>query len=140
VKHIIATDKKYAPLKRTQEYQLYVATSIWNALDEFPQFDKHDPIKLTLTFHKEGHERGDLKNLIAAVEDGIQHSCRIPDDGQITTHGESSIYFSTDFPGVEVIAEIDPLAENYDWLHKWLNGSHQKTLEYAEMRGIELKR
>jgi Holliday junction resolvase RusA-like endonuclease len=95
VKHIIATDKKYAPLKRTQEYQLYVATSIWNALDEFPQFDKHDPIKLTLTFHKEGHERGDLKNLIAAVEDGIQHSCRIPDDGQITTHGESSIYFST---------------------------------------------
>jgi Holliday junction resolvase RusA-like endonuclease len=140
VKQIIQTDPKYAALKRTQDYQHYVATSVWNALEEFPQFDKRDPIKLTFTFHKEKHERGDLKNLKAAIEDGIQYSGRIPDDGQVTTHGESSIYFFSDFPGVEVVAEIDPLAEDSDWLHDWLNTSHKKTLKYAEMRGIELKR
>ena len=140
VKSIIARDPKYAPLRKTQEYQYYVATNVWNALDEFPQFDERDPIKLTMTFHKGKHATGDLKNMFAAVEDGIQHSARIPNDRQVTTHGESPTYFFSDEPGVEVIAEIDPLAEDSDWLHKWLNTSHKKVLEYAKMRGIELKR
>ena len=139
VKQIISSDPKYAPLQRTQDYQYYVATSVWNALEEFPQFDKRDPIKLTFSFYKEKHERGDLKNLKAAIEDGIQFSCRIPDDGQVTTHGESSIYCFSEFPGVRVVAEIDPLAEDYAWLRCWLKTSHKKTLEYADMRGIELK-
>ena len=139
VKSIIATDPKYAPLKNTQDYQLHVATSVWNALDEFPQFEKTDPIKLTFTFYKVKHERGDLKNLLAGIEDGIQHSGRIPDDGQVTTHGESSICFFSEFPGVKVIAEIDPLAEDYTWLRCWLNTSHKKTLEYAANREITLR-
>jgi Holliday junction resolvase RusA-like endonuclease len=138
VKRIIASDPKYAPLRKTQDYQYYVATNVWNALDEFPQFDVRDPIRLTMTFHKSKHATGDLKNLIAAVEDGIQHSARIPNDRQVTTHGECSIYFFADFPGVEVFAEIDPLAENSEWLHGWLNTSHKKTLAYAAMREIEL--
>lgn len=140
VKQIIATDPKYAPLKNTQDYQRYVATSVWNALDEFPQFEKTDPIKLTFTFYKVKHERGDLKNLLAGIEDGIQHSGRIPDDGQVTMHGESTIDYFSEFPGARVIAEIDPRAEDYDWLHDWLNTSHKKTLEYAKMRDIQLNR
>lgn len=139
VKQIIATDPKFAPLRRTQDFQYYVSTSVWNSIDEFPQFDKRDPIKLTFQFYKEKHERGDLKNLKAAIEDGIQLSARIPDDGQVTMHGESGIYFFSEFPGTEVIAELDPRAEDFAWLHSWLNGSRKKTLEYAVMREITLK-
>jgi Holliday junction resolvase RusA-like endonuclease len=139
IQRIIATDPKYAPLKRTQEYQHYVAVAIWNALDEFPQFEKIDPIKLTFTFHKEKHARGDLKNLKAAAEDGIQHSARIPDDGQVTTHGESSIHYYSNFPGTKIVAEIDPLAEYFEWLYGWFKQSRKKTLEYAKMREIKLK-
>lgn len=137
VKDIINRDPKYAPLKQTQDYQYYVATAVWNSVEEFPQFDKRDPIKLTFTFHKEKHERGDLKNLKAAVEDGIQHSARIPDDGQVTTHGESSIYYFSEYPGVEVFAQIDPLAMDYDWLKNWLNTTKKRFESYLSLREME---
>ncbi len=138
VKRIIDTDTKYAPLKRTQEYQGYVATSVWTT-DDFPQFSKQDPIKLTFSFHKEKHERGDLKNLLAGIEDGIQHSGYIPDDGQVTTHGESSIFFFSDNPGVWVTAEIDPLAGDESWLKDWLNTSKRKMEAYVKDRDIIFK-
>ena len=139
VKKIIATDPKYAPLQKTQDYQHYVATSVWSAIDEFPQFDELDPIKLTMTFLKGKHATGDLKNLIAAVEDGIQHSARIPNDRQVTAHGESRIYYYNSHPGVSVVAEIDPLASNYEWLLGWLNNSKKKTERYIAMREIVVK-
>jgi len=140
VKSIISRDPKYAPLKQTQEYQYYVAKTVWAGPDdEFPHFSKQDPIKLTFSFHKEKHERGDLKNLIAGIEDGIQHSGYIPDDGQVTTHGESSIFYFAENPGVWVTAEIDPLAGDRDWLEGWLNTSKKKMEAYITDRDIQFR-
>jgi hypothetical protein len=138
VKRIIATDKKWMPLLKTQDYQKEVAM-IAKADATFPQFSKLDPIMLTFEFFKGMHGTGDLKNLEAGVEDGLQFSGKIPNDRQVTAHGETRMSFYAEEPGVLVHAEIDPIAEDYDWLWKWFKRNKKKTLEYARMRGIELR-
>ena len=136
---LIDSNPDYLPLKKTHSYQKWVADSV-NLDVKFPQFDERDPIKLDFAFYKGKHATGDLKNLIAAVEDGIQLSGKIPNDRQINGYGEPIIHYFADVPGTVVVAELLPLAAEHKWLSGWLNTSQKKTLEYAEMRGIELKR
>jgi len=137
VQAIINNNAYYAPLKKTQAYQKYVADCIVYLPPPFPQFHKLDPIKLTLNFHKSQHATGDLKNLIAGIEDGIQHSGRIPNDRQITTHGPKQIWYYSTKPGVEIIAEITPIAADFDWLYGWFKQNRKQTEKYIAMRGIE---
>lgn len=140
VQKIINENEYYAPIKKTQAYQKYVADCVLYLPPPFPQFDKLDPIKVTLTFYKGKHGTGDLKNLIAAVEDGIQYSGRIPNDRQITTHGPKQIYYYSDNPGADVVVEIAPIASDYEWLLGWLNNSKKKLERYLAMREITLEK
>lgn len=136
VQALINNNKYFAPLKKTQAYQKYVAECVLYLPPPFPRFNKLDPIKLTLNFHKSQHALGDLKNLIAGIEDGIQHSGRIPNDRQIVAHGEKQIYYYSASPGVEVIAEIAPIAADFDWLYDWFKQNKKQTERYIAMRKI----
>jgi len=134
---IIGADDKYKGLRATREYQKYISQIVGYRYD-FPQFNKQDPIKLTFLFYKEKHERGDLKNLIAAVEDGIQLSGRIHDDGQVTSYGEPQIHYYSKRPGVLLTAEIDPLAADYEWLKGHLHNVKKHTDAYIQLRNIPI--
>lgn len=137
VQAIINTKSNYAPLNKTQSYQKYVAECIAYLPPPFPQFDKLDPIKVTFNFYKGKHAVGDLKNLVAGMEDGLEHSGRIPNDGQIVAYGEKQIYYYCDNPGVAIIVEIAPIAADYEWLYRWFQKNRKRTDEYLSMRRIE---
>ena len=138
IQKIINEDDKYAPLRKTQAYQQHVCNIVLQANLTFPQFDKLDPIMLSFKFYKGMHAVGDLKNLKAGVEDGLQHSGKIPNDGQVTAHGESRIFYYNDEPGAEVVAQIDPMTADYDWLYRHFKKNRRQTERYIAMRYIKV--
>jgi len=131
---IVQQVPKYKRLKATWAYQKYVAEC---AMGKIPVFEKDDPIKLSAIIKKTKHKTGDRKNVIAAIEDGLQYGGFIPDDRQITDSGEIHMVFNcgTD-AGVFVELEISPYAADLDWLSGWLQ-SKKKAREYQITRGIE---
>ncbi len=130
---IVQNDPKYKRLKATWAYQKFVAEC---AMGKIPQFGKDDPIKLSAIIKKSKHKTGDRKNVIAAIEDGLQYGGFIPDDRQVTTTGEiHTIFDAGENAGVCVELEIDPYAADLDWLAGWLK-SKKKAREYQARLGI----
>lgn len=135
IQKIINEDPEYKPLKNTQAYQKLVGY-VAGLNPNLPQFDKRDPIRLSCRFDKGKHATGDLKNLHAAIEDGLQFSGKIPNDRQITSYQLPYIRYFIKKPGVRVSVQLDPLAADSQWLAGWLNTSDRKLKQYAEWRGI----
>lgn len=126
---IVQNDPKYQRLKDTWFYQNIVSS--YATANQCPTFGKDDPIKLSAIIRKAGHKTGDRKNIIAAIEDGLQHGRFIPNDRQITTTGEIHMVFlvGDDSAGVLVTLELDPYIENLEWLTGWLQ-SRKKAKAY----------
>ena len=130
---IVQNDPKYKRLKETWAYQKFVAEC---AVGNIPDFCKDDPIKLSAIIKKSKHKTGDRKNIIAAIEDGLQFGGFIPDDRQVTTTGEIHMIFGAgENAGVLVELEIDPYAEDFEWLTGWLK-TKKKAGEYRDRKGI----
>lgn len=121
----------YLPLRKTWAYQKHVAECAM--LCKCHKFDKDDPIRISANIYKSGRKTGDRKNIIAAIEDGLQYGGFIPNDRQITSSGVIQEYFNQgkDNTRVEVILELEPMIEDLDWLTGWL-GSKKKALKYLD--------
>lgn len=126
---IVQNDPKYKRLKATWAYQKFVAECAM--ADGCPTFERDDPIMLSAIIRKSGHKTGDRKNVIAAIEDGLQFSGFIPDDRQITTTGKIHMVFNVGkaSAGVLVTLELSPYVKDLEWLAGWLQ-SKKKAVEY----------
>jgi hypothetical protein len=132
---IVQNDPKYSRLKTTWAYQKAVAEYAMAA--RCPTFDKDDPVMLSAIIRKSGRKMGDRKNVIAAIEDGLQFGGFIPDDRQVTTTGKIHMVFKVGkaSAGVLVTLEISPYVRDLEWLAGWL-GSKKKAVAYQERHGI----
>jgi len=125
--HIVQKDPKYRPLKNTWAYQSKVAHAAIS--HKIPQFDKDDPIKLSVTICKSGRKMGDIKNIIAAIEDGLQYSGLIPNDKQVVGYGDVITYFNSDEPYVLVSIGIHQIVKQRIWREGYF-GTKAKAKEY----------
>lgn len=128
---VVQNYPKYERLKRTWAYQRLVADS---ALAQgLPRFMPDDPIRLSADIYKSGHKTGDTKNIIAAIEDGLQYGGFIPNDRQVTSYGSIRVFFGMGEQRacVKITLELDPLISDSDWLRSWL-GSKRKAQAYLE--------
>lgn len=135
---IVQTNPKYGGLKRTWDYQKTVQLAVIAA--QIPPFTKYDPLQLSLEIKKVGHETGDTKNILAAIEDGIQLSEVIENDKQITAYGSIRVSFDAGEEGCGVwgVLELDPRVLDYDWLLSWFRGIRRRTLEYQRDLGMDI--
>ena len=126
--HIVQSDPKYKRLKETWAYQELVAESALAA--GIPQFAKDDPIELALHIFKSGRKMGDTKNIIAAVEDGLQYGGFIPNDKQIVAYDDIDVSFGVGAENarVEVWLQLYPSIDMV-WLRGYF-GSKKKAQEY----------
>jgi Holliday junction resolvase RusA-like endonuclease len=126
---IVQNDPKYARLKKTWAYQRHIADCAVAA--GLVQFLPADPVRLSCDIFKAGRKTGDLKNIVAAIEDGLQYGGFIPNDRQITSYGEVDASFSVgkEKAGVSVSLQVDPRVADIEWLTGWL-GSKKKAVEY----------
>lgn len=133
---IVQTDPQYLRLKATWAYQKYVGVCSRQAYPGLT-FGKNDPIELSLEIYKTRRKTGDTKNIIAAIEDGLQYAGVIPDDRQVTSYGAVRQYFMAgkEKAGVRVAMRIDPRVDDLKWLAGWL-GSKKKAVEYQRRLGI----
>jgi len=132
---IVQNMPKYKRLKRTWAYQDMVAQYAMS--ERCPKFGADDPIALSATIRKSGHKTGDLKNIVAAIEDGLQRGGFIPDDRQVTAYKEVLVVFGCgkESAGVMVTLEIDPRAVSLEWLAGWLQ-SKKKAIQYQGRYGV----
>lgn len=128
--HIVQKDQKYKRLKDTWDYQKHVAQSALAA--GIPQFDKDDPIRLSLCICKAGRKTGDTKNILAAIEDGLQYGKFIPNDRKVVGYGEIDTFFNAgNMARVDVTLEIYPWANNLSWLMGYFS-TQKKAQEYYD--------
>ena len=132
---IVQNVSKYKRLKETWAYQKLVAE--YAMAERCPEFEKDDPIKLSAVIRKSGHKTGDRKNIIAAVEDGLQFGGFIPDDRQVVDTGEIHTVFKVgkDSAGVLVTLELSPYVKDLEWLAGWLQ-SKKKAIVYQEKLNV----
>ena len=128
---VVQNDPKYKRLKDTWAYQRHVSECA--LADGCIKFNADDPIQLSAVIRKSGHKTGDTKNIIAAIEDGLQWGKYIPNDRQITSYSEINVFFGAgkDSVGVLVALQIDPRVRDFEWLTGWLQ-SKKKAKEYQE--------
>ena len=127
--HIVQNDPKYKRLKETWAYQSLVAECA--TLDEMPTFRKDDPIRLSLCICKVGRKLGDVKNILASIEDGLQYGKFIPNDKQIVGYGDVITHFNNKTPYVTVRLEIHPIVFDRSWREGYF-GSKKKAQEYYD--------
>lgn len=132
---VIQNMEKYAPLRNTMNYQRMVADYIGYS-PEIPQFDSDDPLAIGFIFYKQMHALGDLKNLEAAVEDGLTHSGKIKDDMQIVSRKYSRIEYYSDKPGVLLDLSIDDRVLDEQRLFDWLSRSKGRMERYKKLKGL----
>lgn len=65
-----------------------------------------EPVRLTVRFYVRGGHRGDLANLIKAVEDGLQYGKVIVNDRQIVQYGDGTGVYRCDRERAEVTIEL----------------------------------
>ena len=124
-------DSYYKPLKNTWAYQSLVGKCA--ALDNIPTFRKDDPIQLSLHIFKSGRKTGDTKNILASIEDGLQHCTLIPNDRKIAGYGKVDTDYGVgkENARVEVSLQIYWQVRSIDWLIDYF-GSKKKAQEYYD--------
>ena len=132
---VIQNDEKYRPLRNTLAYQDYVAQYVV-LTHGLPKFHETDPLRIGFEFLKGQHGLGDMKNLEAGVEDGLQYGGIIPNDRQITRRIGSTISFYNTDPGVKVLLGIDDRVHDDGFLFDWFAHRKKAVQEYKEMRGL----
>jgi len=132
---IVQNDDYWLPLRKTWAYQSHVKDSA--IVVGCPFFQTDDPIKLSFQIYKSGHRTGDTKNILAAVEDGLQFGGIIPNDRQVTGYGGLQVYFGVgkDKAGVRVAISIDPMFRDFEWLKGWLKTA-KKARAYWQRMGV----
>lgn len=131
---VIMSDPKYKRLAATLRYQQLVANTALAM--GFPHFLPEDPIDMGFIFRKVGHETGDTKNLIAAVEDGLQYGQIIPNDRQVRGYLFVETFYFDKNPSVFAVARISNIVHDDELLFNWLNKSRKKMEAYKRLRGL----
>lgn len=122
-----------ARLARTWAYQRFVGEC---AIGHVPRFETNDPIHLSCHIMKAGRKRGDIKNIVAAIEDGLVWGGYIPDDSQVVSHSTTSRYgVGKDSAGVMVSLWLDESIKDPDWLEGWF-GNKKQAEKYLANRGL----
>ena len=132
---VIQNVEGYEPLKKTMNYQRMVADYIRYS-PEIPVFDGDAPLTVSFVFYKRLHAMGDLKNLEAAVEDGLTHSGKIHDDMQIIAREFSRIEFYSEKPGVDLKLKINERVCIDERLFDWLSRSKGRMERYKNLRSL----
>jgi len=126
---IVQKDPRKKRLKQTWEYQRHVANCA--VLGDVPHFDKDDPIKMSLVICKSGRKIGDVKNILASIEDGLQFGKFIPNDKQIVGYGDVITYYNNKIPYVSISLEIHPIVEDKVWREGYFS-TKKKAKEYYD--------
>jgi Holliday junction resolvase RusA-like endonuclease len=132
---VVKNSKNYESLANTWDWQSFIADVVRED-KSFPSFDKRDSLKLSLDICPAGNKKGDLKNLIACVEDGLKRSGKIPDDRYIDEYGEMKCYFYNITPGVQIKLSISDIVLDREVFKKLRRLSNKKLEQYYEDRGI----
>jgi len=96
--------KWYQRGQRTLKFQRLVAWYVRRARP--PTY--HCPVELTARFYFRNKRHGDLKNLLAAIEDALQYAHVLPNDRLILRYGEGTGIYYDENERIEL--KIRPLA------------------------------
>lgn len=93
----------------TLQYQEYIA---WHAIQQAGRKVLKGNIRGTFRIYVyDYNKRGDLKNYIAGIEDGLQYAGLIPNDKQITEYGAGTGVYPCGMAEERVEIELEEVAK-----------------------------